>query len=321
MRRSFDTLGNVVLSLAAGLAAFVLTLAAFLMLQSLDEQIVASLGIGLFALLVVWVASEKPNSGHARAVRALVDRLMAVGDGDLESPTPAIVHREIPALGQAVDDLFSQVRLNLENVHTMAMYDPVTTLPNRVHFKREAERMIDTPLALLFVDLDGFKEVNDQLGHAQGDKVLMMVADRLREVVKLETRPDAGEQPLLARLAGDEFTLLFPGVANEADAERIARRASVALAQAYDGMHQRISIGASIGVALAPAHASDLTGLLKAADIAMYHAKRSGRSQVCVYRAELAAAFENRAMQESGSLGWSADRALSWPPGRISRIA
>jgi GGDEF domain-containing protein len=189
MRYIVERLGNIVMSLCAGAAAFVFTLIAFLLLRDLNQQIVASLTMGMFALLIVWVASEKPNSGHARAVTALIERLLAVRGGDLTSPAPEALKREMPELASAVDSLFEQVRSTIDDVHAMAMYDPVTSLPNRLQFRREAERILKARaeaerMALLFVDLDGFKEVNDSLGHAQGDQVLALVAGRLSAVVK-----------------------------------------------------------------------------------------------------------------------------------------
>ncbi|HEY1145633.1 MAG TPA: EAL domain-containing protein [Allosphingosinicella sp.] len=291
------------MSLAAGIASFVFTLVAVLMVTDLNEKLAASLIMGLFALLIVWVASEQPNSSQARAVSALIKRLLAVGSGDLTSPTPAAVRREMPALAAAVDNLFEQVRSNLDNVHAIALYDPVTSLPNRVHFKREADRVLkargwDDGVALLFIDLDGFKEVNDSLGHAQGDQVLTMVANRLRIVVKAETREDSLAPPLLARLAGDEFTLLFPRVREPAEAERIAQSALAALCEPFEIGGPSIDRGASIGVALSPRHGTDLAALMKAADIAMYHAKESGRSQACMFHARMAAVFEEKVQTE-----------------------
>src|SRR3712207_4300126 len=109
------------------------------------------------------------------------------------------------------------------------MYDTVTSLPNRVQFKREAERLLqagsgESNLALLFMDLDGFKEVNDRLGHAHGDKILVKVAGRLRDAIEAEIKSGSVADPLIARLAGDEFTLLLPAVTEPATAERIAHR-------------------------------------------------------------------------------------------------
>jgi len=296
-------ISNGVLSVCAGVSSFIFTLLGYLIVRDFDEQLVASLFIGLFALLVVWVASEKPNSSQARAISALVDRLLAVGTGDLKTPPPAILRDQMPALASAVEGLFEQVRSNLDNVHAMAMYDPVTSLPNRVHFKREAERILKTrlrdgKLALLFIDLDGFKEVNDSLGHAQGDQTLALVASRLRAVVKDEVRCGAVTHPLIARLAGDEFTLLFSSVAGPEQAEQIARRVLAALCEDFAIGEQTVKLGASIGVALCPQHGGDLPGLMKAADVAMYHAKASGRSQVCVYDAALAAALAHKARIE-----------------------
>ena len=89
--RIIGRISNVVLSLCAGVSSFVFTLLAFILVSEFDEQVVASVGIGVFALLVVWIASERPNSQQARAVSALIDRLMAVGTGDLSSPAPPVL--------------------------------------------------------------------------------------------------------------------------------------------------------------------------------------------------------------------------------------
>ncbi|HEX6375093.1 MAG TPA: EAL domain-containing protein [Allosphingosinicella sp.] len=302
MTSTVEKISNRVLSVMAGLSAFVLTLLGFLLLGSLNQQVAASLLIGLFALMVVHLAAERPNSAHARAVAALIDRMLAVGRGDLISPAPAALKREMPALAAAVEGLFAQVRSNLDDAHTMAMYDPVTALPNRVHFKREAERILatrDSGAALLFIDLDGFKEVNDRLGHAQGDQVLIMVANRLRVVLKAEVAPGSMAPPLLARLAGDEFTMLLPEVSTRDEAERIATGALAALAEPFRPADQSVLIGGSIGIALAPDHGPDLASLMKAADIAMYHAKASGRSRLCSYEPHLARASEERSALES----------------------
>lgn len=286
----------------AGVSAFILTLLGFLLLGSLNQQVAASVVFGLFALTIVWMAAERPNSAHARAVASLIDRLLAVSRGDLASPAPSALKREMPALAAAVEGLFAQVRSNLDDAQAMAMYDPVTSLPNRVHFRCEAERILasrDCGAALLFIDLDGFKEVNDRLGHAQGDQVLVMVANRLRVVLKAEVADGTLAPPVLARLAGDEFTMLLPEVSTREEAERIATVALAALAEPFKPAGQSVLIGGSIGIALAPEHGADLTSLMKAADIAMYHAKASGRSRLCSYEPSLARASEERAALEA----------------------
>jgi diguanylate cyclase (GGDEF)-like protein len=288
MTTGAGTISNRLLSMAAGAAAFILTLLGFLLLGRIDQQVVASLFIGLFALAVVRLAAERPNSGQARAMTALGERLLAVGHGDLASPAPEALRREVPAVAAAVDALFDQVRSTLDDAHALAMYDPVTALPNRIHFRREGDRILKARkpgegAALLFIDLDGFKEVNDCFGHAHGDQVLILVANRLRAVVKAETDPDSQSPPILARLAGDEFTMLLPGVAIEAEAQRVAARALDALAEPMRHAGRLSRLSGSIGIALSPEHGTNLPELMSAADLAMYEAKARGRSRACLY--------------------------------------
>src|SRR4051794_25675863 len=256
MTLTVGKISNRLFSVIAGMAAFALTLLGFLLLGTIDQQVVASLFIGLFALAVVRLAAERPNSAQARAMAALRERLLAVARGDLVSPAPALLRREEPAVAAAVEALFEQVRSTLDDAHALAMYDPVTALPNRIHFRREADRILKAKgqeAALLFIDLDGFKEVNDQYGHACGDQTLIMVANRLRVVVKAETEPDSEAPPLLARLAGDEFTMLLPG-AGQAEAARVAGQALAALAEPFRHGDQVLQLSGSIGIALSPAH-------------------------------------------------------------------
>src|SRR6476469_5957090 len=157
-------LSNVVLSAGAGLASFLFTLCAFMFLGQVNEQIVASLVAGMFCLLVSYIASERPHSESARALAALGDRLLAVEDGDLTSPAPAVVGQTHPKLATAVDRLFAEVRASIENAHALGMYDPVTSLPNRLNFRADAERLLagagGQSRVMLFLDLDRFKAVN-----------------------------------------------------------------------------------------------------------------------------------------------------------------
>jgi len=292
-------ISNALLSGAAGIASFFFSLMAFLYITEFDEQLVASITAGAFCLLVSYIASERPNSESARALAALGDRLMAVEDGDLVSPPPAIVRQNMPKLATAVDTLFAEVRASIENAQALGMYDPVTSLPNRLHFRSEADKLLGSAApaarsAMLFVDLDRFKGVNDSLGHARGDQLLIMVANRLRVVVTAELSESANRRPLLARLAGDEFTLFFPEIASTEDIERIARRIAVAISEPFELYGHSVDIGASIGVALCPDHDNSVESLMRAADIAMYRAKSLGGGQHCLFNDELAADYQRR---------------------------
>ena len=292
-------LSNAILSCAAGFASFILSLAALFYITEFDTKLIAALAAGVFCLLISYVASERPNSESARALAALSDRLLAVEDGDLVSPAPPALKKTMPKLATAVDTLFSEVRASIENAHALGMYDPVTSLPNRLHFRSEADKLLGeaakgSSCAMLFVDLDRFKNVNDSLGHARGDQLLIMVANRLRVVVNAEFTGNAGTRPLLARLAGDEFTIFFPNIDSVEAIERIARRVVLAIAEPFELCSHSVDIGASIGVAVSAEHGNSIESLMRAADIAMYRAKSSGGGQHCLFSAELAAEHQDR---------------------------
>ncbi len=294
---------NAMLSGAAGFASFIFSLSALLYIQELDGKIVAALLAGTFCLLISYIASERPNSESARALSALGDRLLAVENGDLVSPTPPIVRETMPKLAAAVDSLFAEVRASIENAHALGMYDPVTSLPNRLHFRSEADKLLGgvpegARAAMLFVDLDRFKNVNDSLGHARGDQLLVMVANRLRVVVTSELNETVSRRPLVARLAGDEFTIFFPQIDSVEQVERVARRVALAVSEPFELYGHSVDIGASIGVSITPDHGTSIESLMRAADIAMYQAKARGGGQHCLFNDELAAEHREKVETE-----------------------
>src|SRR3954452_4022917 len=158
-----------------------------------------------------------------------------------------------------------------------ALHDALTGLPNRVQLQRRLTSALDDvrdgrlPNAtVMILDLDGFKDVNDTLGHQRGDLLLVEAAARLQSAV--------GNTGTVARLGGDEFAILLPGLDGGSDAAvRVGGRILTALEQpvALEGIE--VEVGGSLGIALAPAHASDAAALLKRADMAMYDAKATGR--------------------------------------------
>ncbi len=286
---------------AAGASTLILALLASGSGAAQDPSAAArSLVVAIICAVFTWASAERAMTMVARSIDSAIVRVVSAAEGDLTSPVPTDVAGGLPQLSQALDGMFDQVRSNLESVHALAMYDPVTSLANRTNFRREADKVLRAlgetqRSALFFIDLDKFKSVNDTYGHAQGDQLLGMVANRLRAVASAEGKrlmPDA--TPIVGRLAGDEFTVLFPQVEGEAQATRIARSLLAAICEPFDLAGHSVDIGASIGVALRPEAGLSLTTLMRAADVAMYHAKASGRGQFQFYSDVLAERLVDR---------------------------
>ncbi|MGJ4892773.1 putative bifunctional diguanylate cyclase/phosphodiesterase [Bradyrhizobium sp. HKCCYLR20261] len=177
----------------------------------------------------------------------------------------------------------------------LARYDELTTLPNRVSFRDEIERLLRIPQrngelsALLFVDLDRFKQVNDTLGHPCGDQLLCAVSERLRDMLRPED--------FVARFGGDEFVVFQRNIRSNDDAAVLARRIVDQLSERYKIDNHLVEIGASVGIAMtAPGISADT--LLKNADMALYRAKAEGRGTFCFFRDELAQTVEARRILE-----------------------
>jgi diguanylate cyclase (GGDEF)-like protein len=173
----------------------------------------------------------------------------------------------------------------------LAFHDPLTRLPNRALFIDRLEHALGRRrrhtrgTGVLFVDLDDFKTVNDSLGHVDADAALTMVADRLLASIRPEDTP--------GRLGGDEFAVLLDDV-DEADASSVARRILDALEAPFVLSQRSIRIGGSIGIAHTAAGPTTSSELLRAADVAMYHAKEAGKNQVAVFDASMQDASSER---------------------------
>jgi len=189
------------------------------------------------------------------------------------------------------------LKRNEEHIRRLAYFDPLTGMPNRLHFLERADRELEDArrrnrqLALLFLDLDGFKRINDTLGHSAGDLLLQAVAARLKETVRvgdfIARSGREGEGVHFARLGGDEFTIVLPDLADGAIVDRVADRVLAALNRPFQVDGQALTMTASIGIAVFPEDGADAAALLKHADTAMYHAKDQGRNNWQMYRRTL----------------------------------
>ena len=161
-----------------------------------------------------------------------------------------------------------------EKISWLARHDALTEVPNRFHFHEQLDDVLQNlgrgdGIAVHWIDIDRFKDVNDDLGHPVGDALLRSIGARLRANVR---RPD-----FVGRLGGDEFAVVQTGVTTPDQAVAFAKRILGSVKETHRLMGQRIDIGASIGIALAPVHGRTAEDLLKSADIALYHAKAMGR--------------------------------------------
>lgn len=178
----------------------------------------------------------------------------------------------------------SERKQSQERIEYLAQYDTVTGLPNRRLFNDRLtlamarDKRLNAMTALLLLDLDRFKQVNETLGYSAGDKVLQAVTARLRDHLR--------EVDTIARLGGDEFSVILESVTEKAHATRVAAKIVDAMAEPLMLDGQEIFVTASIGVALYPADADSVEKLIESAELAMYQAKQEGRNTVQLYAAE-----------------------------------
>ncbi|AWN49987.1 diguanylate cyclase [Methylobacterium terrae] len=218
------------------------------------------------------------RAGSGLTIREIVTRLgaRAVLDVAAGGHSVQVEMHPVPDEGVALvlEDVSAR-RAAESRAHDLARLDPLTGLPNRLQLREHLDAALGRlqrtgeGCAVLLVDLDRFKPVNDTLGHPVGDALLHKVADRLRSMVR------AGDT--VARIGGDEFVVLQAGVSAPDEAQALARRVVDLVGRTYMIEGQLLSIGASVGVALAPADGYDADRLLKNADLALYRAKLDGR--------------------------------------------
>jgi diguanylate cyclase (GGDEF)-like protein len=242
----------------------------------------------LFDLLPV------PKRGHAMdCLSAALRGEPAVFEFALDGNAPSIRHfecRYLPNSGGQVLAIIRDITARKETdarIHRLAYFDALTGLPNREWIREYLAQVLSEArrrhrhLALLYVDLDQFKRVNDTLGHGTGDALLRQVAERLQSAV--DQMGVDGVQGQIARLGGDEFMIVLTGLRDAMHAEQAAERMLTEHAVPYWQASYELVVTSSIGIAKYPEHGDDVQSLLKNAEAAMYEAKSSGRNQLRVY--------------------------------------
>ncbi len=193
--------------------------------------------------------------------------------------------------GSIIRDI-SERRSNEDRLYRLAHLDPLTELPNRMVLRRRLEDVVKSalPAALMIVDLDGFKAVNDTIGHSAGDLLLKNVAARLLTCI----RPT----DTVARLGGDEFAILLPETTDPTVAEAVANRIIAVLSEPLEIANRIVHIGASVGLAMFPCNGDNAEDLLSNADLALYQAKSEGRHCLRIFVPELRHAAVSKQKQE-----------------------
>ncbi len=224
-------------------------------------------GLVLFGAGSQWTARR-----ITRPLGELVQASRRMAAGDVETPLPEALARggardEVGVLALAFEQMRGSIAEQQREIRQLAYWDRLTGLPNRLQFRSVVIEAITRgqPLAVVKLDLDRFKHVNDVLGYAFGDKLLQGVAGRLQQVV----RPG----DMVSRLGGDEFALLLPG-ADAAQAQAVTARIAAAFEAPLTLDDQRVDLSAGLGIACWPEHAADADTLLSRAEVAMYAAKR-----------------------------------------------
>ncbi|MCL2590340.1 MAG: diguanylate cyclase [Betaproteobacteria bacterium] len=266
----------------------------------------------VFCLILAILMAQMPSRWMERRYATELSSLSGMAhaarlEGDFTRRLPAFEIAEFNALGQDFNGLFGEIQArnaelvlrqsHLETVNralsNQAMCDTLTGLANRACLSEQLEIAINkarasgTRVGVLYIDNDHFKDVNDSFGHAAGDSLLVNVGKRLSGAVR--------ESDLVARLGGDEFVILLAPVNGEDDLRHVSNKVLSAMSRKLRLAEREgvdIELGVSIGMAVFPDQANDAVTLLRAADHAMYRAKRLGRGRACMYDPSVDAALD-----------------------------
>ena len=289
---------------------------AFVVYQE-EELLVKSVNLGWNVALVTSIAMLLATTllfGVFRKllikpIQKLSSAVSEMGHGKLLTPIEIDSDDEIGELAARFREMGKSLHNSHEQVRYVAYHDSLTGLPNRLMFKDYLKRATATArrdnqgLAILFLDLDNFKRINDTLGHQAGDILLEAFADRLssqlreQDVIAHSSMEDASR--LIARLAGDEFIILLPNTDGPGEVEKVAKRIFKSLSEPFVVSMQELYVSASIGIAVYPEDGETAGELLKNADIAMYHAKKLGRNNFQYYSKKLNEASAEKLKIES----------------------
>ncbi len=257
--------------------------------RSLMKQFLVVAAITLLMLVLALVFGVR----HATlGLSTLASAAHAVAAGNLDRPFKPVGVGEVFSLGLAFEKMLANLRASMGKIRQLAFYDGVTGLPNREKLRLDSTQIIENSKcgALCFLDLDGFKSINDTFGHKTGDLLLRKVSERLTAFLAdsgKSSGQDAGDI-MLARVGGDEFVMIIPGEQNQEGLGKIATEMLEHLVAPFEINGSHVSIGASIGITVYPADGTTYEELLINSDLAMYAAKQRGRNTFAFFTSEIA---------------------------------
>ncbi len=287
--------------------------------MGLSENAISILGLTTYAGSIEFdELLQRVHEDDRATLEKLVERAVDKGESAsleyrLISPSgeEIFIHQAIDVIEQdnsrvigTVQDITERRRTEAR-IRELAYHDSVTGLANRSLLDEIAEHALQTAklrnrkMAVVFLDLDQFKRVNDTLGHDAGDELLRQVADRLIECVRPSDTVSAASvsppiEDMVARLGGDEFIILLPNLLQLDDAIAVAERIQHALNEPFEIHGKEILSGGSLGISVYPDHGSSVKDLLRLADTAMYYAKAQGRNRYVLYNPKIDAHHQNR---------------------------
>lgn len=244
-----------------------------------------------FETPTIVITVMQDNDIALQSIRAGAQDYLPKGVYDTELLTRTILHT------MERFELLKELKLAREQERMLAYYDVLTRLPNRRSFEEHLAKALqqayrnDEVLALLFIDLDKFKPINDQLGHDAGDQLLVMIAQRLRQSIR--------GSDITARFGGDEFIVLLRSLTAAEQAAMVAEKLLEQLTLPFHLNGHELSIGASIGISLYPSDSQSGSELLRFADLAMYHAKSEGGNHCRFYSKQLMTTTQQRLVFEN----------------------
>ncbi len=244
-----------------------------------------------------------------RRILHLSNSAKEIGEGNLDVEIKTRSADEIGGLSTAFREMSAKLKKSDERIRRLAYHDGLTNLPNRRMFHQYLEQAIarcrrhDEILGLLFLDIDNFKNINDSLGHHVGDQLLREMAARLTTIIRRDEYMSRFDWPdgenVLARLGGDEFVVLLSNLKDTFSPSKVASRILSALEAPFILNEHEFFVTTSIGIALSPADGMIADELLRNADLAMYHAKESGKNNFQYYSASMNQASLQRINMES----------------------